>query len=409
VKLPFPIFLALRYLRPRRTFVSVITIISVLGVTLGVMVLILVISVMTGFDKELRKKVLGFNPHITITSGRPIDDWEELRERIEQRPQVKAAAPFIVGPVLVKAHGRVFTPYIRGIDPEMERRLNSFESFVHQGKFDLEGDKVVIGREMAHRFGIFIGDKITIYSPKNLEDTKVAYMPEEPVVTGIFDTGMFEYDINFIFCSIETAQNLYELNDSVHGLAVMTGNLEQVREVQHDLRKNVIEHPLRADTWMELNRRLFAAIAVEKNVMFFILIFIIIVAAFGIMNTLITVTVQKTREIGILKSIGASPVDILATFLAQGMVVGAIGTTLGTGLGLLLLKYRNEFLEFLRRNTGFEIFPREIYNFDQLPAETSVQDVLVICGTAFLICMLAGLFPAYRAARLQAAEALRDL
>jgi lipoprotein-releasing system permease protein len=406
-RLPLSLFLALRYLRPRRTFVSLITIISVMGVLLGVMVLILVISVMTGFDVELREKVLGLNSHLTITSYGSIPHWKEVSQQIEKRPHIKGVSPFIVGPVLAKTNGKVLTPYIKGIDPKREQQTSNISKYVTKGAFDLDGDKVIIGIEMAKRYGIFIGDKILVYSPKSLENKKVANLPEELTVTGIFESGMFEYNLGFIFCSLETAQNLYELKDDVQGLAIMTDNLETIESVKHDL-LTVLKPPLRVNTWMELNRHLFSAIAVEKNMMFFLLIFIIIVAAFGIMSTLITVTVQKTREIGILKSLGATPRNILMIFLAQGMVVGAIGTTLGLGLGLLLLHYRNEFLEFLRRMTGFELFPKEIYNFSQLPALTSASDVIIICTSAFLICTLAGFIPAWRAARLQPASALRD-
>ncbi|MDD2706762.1 MAG: ABC transporter permease [Verrucomicrobiae bacterium] len=407
MRLPVPLFLALRYLRPRRTFVSVITIISVIGVMLGVMVLIVVISVMTGFDRELRQKVLGLNSHLTISSGATISNWQKNAALAGKRPNVKGVAPFIVGPVLAKFKGRVFTPFLKGVDVPSEKTVSNLNKFIIDGSLDLDGDKIVVGVELARRFGINVGDKVTIYSPRNFEDRKTAYLPAEPVVAGIFECGMFEYDFGFIFCSLETAQDLYDLGLSVHGLAVMTSNLEGVRQVQKDL-NSILPPPLRANTWMELNRRLFSAIAVEKNMMFFLLIFIIIVAAFGIMSTLITVTVQKTREIGILKSVGASGGNILMVFLAQGMVVGSIGTVLGLGLGLTLLRYRNEFLEFLRRCTGFELFPREIYNFDQLPSQTNPQDLIIICGSAFLICALAGLFPAWRAARLQPARALRE-
>jgi lipoprotein-releasing system permease protein len=406
-RLPLSLFLALRYLRPRRTFVSLITIISVMGVLLGVMVLILVISVMTGFDVELREKVLGLNSHLTITTYGTITHWEDTAQLIEKRPHVKGVSPFIVGPVLAKTGGKVLTPYIKGIDPKREEKVSNISKYITRGKFDLDGDKIIIGIEMARRYGIFIGDKVLIYSPKNLENKKVAYLPEELTVTGIFESGMFEYNLGFIFCSLETAQNLYELKDGVQGLAIMTDQLEVVDGVKRDLVK-ILKPPLKVNTWMELNRHLFSAIAVEKNMMFFLLIFIIIVAAFGIMSTLITVTVQKTREIGILKALGATPTNILTVFLAQGMIVGAIGTTCGLGLGLLLLRYRNEFLEFLRKMTGFELFPREIYNFNQLPALTSLQDVVIICSSAFLICTLAGFIPAWRAARLQSAAALRD-
>ena len=374
---------------------------------LGVMVLILVISVMSGFDRELRQKVLGFNPHLTITANTAIPDWKELSHNLGKQPHVCGVAPYIIGPVLVKHHGRVFAPFIKGLEPLYETKINNLAQYVVKGKFNLGKEQVVIGIEMARRYGIFLGDKITIYSPKNFVDTKVAYLPIEPKVAGVFETGMFDYDFNFILCSLQTAQDLYDLDEQVHGLAVMADTLESVNEVQLNLNK-ILKAPLHASSWIERNRRIFSAIATEKSIMFFLLIFITIVAAFGIKSTLIVVTVQKTREIGILKSLGATPKNVLSIFLAQGMMVGAIGTSLGLCFGLLLLRYRNEFLDFLRKHTGYELFPREIYNFDLLPAQTNLQDLFIICSAAFLICTLASLFPAWRAARLQPAHALRD-
>lgn len=406
--LPATIFLALRYLRPQKTFVSVITVISVIGVTLGVMVLILVISVMTGFDLELRQKVLGLNAHLTITGFGPLENWEATRKRVEARPEVQGCAPFIVGPVLVKHRGRVFTPYLKGVEPHLEGRVSRLREYVVEGAFDLSNDQVLVGREMARRQGIFVGDRLTVYSPRSFETNRVAQLPSSMVVSGVFESGMFEYDYGFLYCSLEAAQDLYDLGDAVHGLAVMTRGLEQVESVQRDLNKT-LQPPLRANTWMELNRRLFAAVAVEKNVMFFILFFIIIVAAFGIMSTLITVTVQKHREIGILKALGATPMEVLHVFLAQGIAVGFLGTGLGLALGLSLLHYRNEFLDFLRKTTGFELFPREVYHFDQLPAATSLRDLVLICGGALVICALAGLLPAWRAAALKPSRAMREL
>lgn len=404
--LPVPIFLALRYLRPRRTYVSVISIISVIGVTLGVMVLILVISVMTGFDSELRRKILGQNAHITITSGGLMSHWQETAKKVTSRPHVTGAAPLIISPTLAKVNGRIITPMIRGIDSKLETKVSNLKNNIIRGSLDLDGEKIVIGSALARQLGLRIGDKLTIYSPKSFTDKKNAYLPFEPTITGIFETGMFEQDTH-ICCSLENSQDMFDLGNNVQALSVLTDNLERVPAVQADL-NHILKPPLYAHTWMEMNRRLFSAIAVEKNMMYFILIFIIIVAAFGIMSTLITVTVQKTREIGILKSLGATPGGILLLFLAQGLIVGLIGTLLGLISGLTLLHYRNEFLELMRLYTGFELFPRNVYQFEQLPAQTSFRDLLIICGSAFIASALAGLFPAWRASRLQPARALRD-
>ena len=409
MNLPVFLTLALRYLRPRRTFVSAITVISILGVTLGVMVLILVISVMTGFDRELRKKILAVQSHLVITAGTPMDDWEKTMRTLEAHPQVRAVAPFILGTVMIKHRRQVFTPSLKGVDAVREAAASSLERYVVDGKFRLDGNRILVGKELSDRHGISVGDRITVYSPRNMESTThVMHLPDELTVSGIFQSGMFMYDIGFVFCSLETAQDLFELDGRVHGLSVMTEDMDRVQQVKLELNR-VLKFPLHTSTWIELNPRLFSAIAVEKNMMFFLLIFIVIVAAFGITSNLITVTVQKTREIGVLKAIGATPSTILTIFLTHGMIVGVIGTGLGLGCGLTLLHYRNEFLEFLRVRTGFELFPREIYHFEQLPAVTSPQDLAIICLSALVICTLAGLLPAWRASRLEPGRALREL
>lgn len=409
VSLPFELFLCLRYLKPKRAFVSVITLISLVGVLLGVAVLIVVIAVMTGFDRDLRAKILEMNAHITITSGGIIDQPEKILAQVTKVPGVTAASPYVWGPVLIEFDRKAFTPYVKGIDPVREQKVTEIGRYIRFGKYDLDGQSVIIGNEMARQFSIMPGDRITVYSPRNIQQRKEVYLPAELEVSGIFSSGLYEYDMAIMFTSLSVAQELYNLGKGVHEIAVMVEGGENVNRCQEvaDRLNETLQRPLRAETWMQRNKKLLMAVQVEKNVMFFILFFIIIVASFGICSTLITITVQKTREIGILKAVGASPFSVMAVFVLQGFVVGVFGTLLGLASGMLLLHYRNPFSHWLSSNLGYEVFPREIYNFAEIPALISASDLAAICLTAVAICTVAGIIPAFRAARLDPVEALR--
>lgn len=419
----FSLFLALRYLKPKRTFLSIITLISILGVTLGITVLILVISVMTGFDQELRRKVLGFEAHMVVTNNDILDDWRPLAASLAARPGVVATAPYVMGPVIVEYRNRRLAPKIRGIDPEEEEKVTGIEGFIIDGKLDLDGDKTVLGSELAQTLGAGVGDKIVVYSPGNItaivdelnraqdnpEEIKrlrELVLPTELEVTGIFESGRYLYDSEFLLVPLYVGQELYGLADGVHGITLKTTDPYQAPALKKALEKE-LPPGVFAETWIDLNSQLFDAIRLERNVMFFLLLFIVIVAAFGIMNTLITVTVQKTREIGIMKALGARTAQIVWVFLAQGMVVGFFGNVTGLLLGMALVQYRNEFKNWLASTLHIEIFPAGVYQFSQIPAEVVPKDVATICVSAFLICSLAALIPAYFAARLDPVKALR--
>jgi len=426
-RLPFEIFLALRYLRPKRTFVSVITLISVLGVMLGVAVLIIVIAVMSGFDKQLRDKILGFSAHMRVmkweSSGSglpaPLSGWQPLAGLIEKNPNVRSVEPFVMGQVMVKTQPKegnplVGAPWIRGIDTQSETNLGFLQTNLVLGSFDLDRRGILVGADFAQTMHLHLGDRIAIYSPPMLErmekqrgkESEEAVLPEDYVVRGIFDVGYYEYNANVLITSLENAQDLYELDDSVHGLQVMLNDPFKVDAVREQLQA-VLGDQYRITTWMQENSSILNALMVEKNVMFYLLFFIMIVAAFGIMNSLITFVVQKTREIGVMKALGAARAQILWLFLSQSLVVGVVGVSIGFGLGMLALAYRNEFLHLMNRLTGLELFPAKIYAFTELPALIMPTDILVICGSALVICVLAGLIPAWTAGRLNPVEALR--
>lgn len=422
----FSLFLALRYLKPKRTFVSIITLISILGVTLGIMVLILVISVMTGFEQELRKKVIGFDAHVIVTNSNVMEEWNATTDLVKKQPLVTAVAPFVQGPVIVEFQNRRLAPKIRGIIPELEEKVVSVKEYIIAGAYDLEGDKAILGSELARTLGAGVGDKITIFSPGNLtqilaeldrieqeggdatkaSELKQMILPTEVEVSGIFESGRYLYDSEFLIVPLHIGQELYNLGGAVHGLAIKTKDPYLAQEVRDGLNAQ-LEPPLSALTWIDLNKQIFDAIRMERNVMFFLLMFIVLVAAFGIMNTLITVTVQKTREIGVMKALGAQTHQIIGVFLAQGMVVGVFGTITGLGLGILTVQYRNEFRQWLAEVLGIEVFSPSVYQFSEIPAQIIPSDVAIICISAFLICSLAALIPAWFAARLDPVKALR--
>ena len=421
----FSLFLALRYLKPKRTFLSIITLISILGVTLGVMVLILVISVMTGFERELTRKVVGFDAHLMVSNSGVMDDWPDVMKQVSADKKVTAVAPFVQGPVLVEFQNRRMAPKIRGIDPELEGKVVSIRDFIIAGSFDLDGDKTVLGSELARTLGASVGDKVNIFSPGNLNQIleeldrvekegdktsasalKQMILPTELEVTGIFESGRYLYDSEFVLVPLHIGQEIYNLGGGAHGLAVKITDPFLADQVKHELNETLTP-PNMALTWIDLNRQLFDAIRMERNVMFFLLLFIILVAAFGIMNTLITVTVQKTREIGIMKALGARTMQIIGVFLAQGIVVGVFGTLTGLLTGIALVQYRNQVSDWLASTLGIEVFPRSIYQFSEIPAEVIPKDVAIICISAFIICSLAALIPAWFAARLDPVKALR--
>lgn len=404
--LPFSLFLALKYLKPKRTFLSVVTVISVLGVLLGVSVLIIVLSVMSGFDEMWRDKILSFNAHITVGGYDIIEDQEDLLEKIGGVKGVVGAAPYVQGIVFVQCGDRVYTPIVRGIESERERKVSRIPENMVEGVFSVEDDEVVLGKDLAMRLGAGVGDRLLVYSPKDFASPDEVHLPQELTVSGIFEVGMWEFDMGFIITSIQNAREMYGLEDGCHAIQVMTGDPYRPEPVARGI-ESAIGGEYTVETWMQQNRQLFAALRVEKNMMFFLLIFITVVAAFGITNTLITVTVQKTREIGLLKAVGFSSGSIMRVFFWQGWIEGVIGTVFGIVFGLVMLHYRNDLMHGLSRQFGWELFPKELYHLSEIPAVVSWADIGIIALAVMIICTLAGVVPAYRAARLDPVSALR--
>jgi lipoprotein-releasing system permease protein len=426
-KLPFELLLALRYLRPKRTFVSIITLISILGVALGVAVLIIVISVMSGFDHDLREKILGFNAHLKVfaldQTGRTgtMKDYGRVMDLVAANKNVRGVTPFIFGPVLVETQAETNrpslqdAPMLRGIDPLTEDKVSILPSRVRVGKFDLSGRGLLVGIEFARALHLQIGDHLSIYSAREIKKMKAgrdknedtAILPDDYEVRGIFDVGYYDYDARVIVVSLENAQDLYDLGDSVHGLLVMLQDPYQAPEVRHELAR-ALGPDYDIATWTEENSAILGALIVEKNVMFILLLCIVAVASLCMLSAQITFVIRKTREIGMLKALGAKNLQISAVFLVQSAIIGALGVIAGLALGILAVTYRNEFLEFMRRTTGWELFPASIYGFSELPAIIAAHDVAIICGVSFaIICIVGGVLPAILTWILKPVEALR--
>jgi lipoprotein-releasing system permease protein len=377
---------------------------------------------MTGFDHDLRERILGFTPHLTVVRYHStINNYPSLVRLISTNANVKAIAPFVLGRVLAETEppdtnvpARFDAPLLRGVDPKLESQITTLPSNIISGKFDLKDRGLVIGSVFATNMGLDVGDILSIYSPEELKklrqqqgkEGEQTVLPSEFEVRGIFDVGYEEYNSQFIVASLKDAQELYVLDNSVHALVVVTKDPYKAPAIKRELEK-ALGPDYEIITWMEQNSALLGAVGVEKNVMFIVLFCIMIVAALCILSALITFVVQKTREIGMLKALGARDLQISGLFLSQSGFVGVVGVLAGFTFGRVALAYRNEFLHFLRNATGLELFPAKIYGFSELPALIVPSDILLICGSAFIMCLLGGVIPAWRAGRLKPVEALR--
>lgn len=417
------LYLAICYLKPRRSFISVITFLSVIGPILGVAVLIIVISVMAGFNRDIRDKILGMQAHIQLKniSRSPIVEPRLFIEKL--RSWDIAAAPAVDGPVLIQGRNRVLAKYVKGIQPELERNVTDIEKCVVKGRYEIAEYEVLIGNELASQCNLHVGDRFLIHSPEKLnkmvkfdDDGQVVksansevYTPEEVTVAGIFSLGMYEYDSEVIVVHLDKADELFGMDwGAATSIQLKTADPFHLDPVIERIRRDDTFSGLIPVTWISSNERLFGALQVEKNLMFFLLIFIMIVAAFGIAATLITIVIQKTKEIGILKALGATPFTILSIFVLQGVIVGVIGTTLGTALGLFVVENRNVVAELIARILGTEIFPKDLYHLSQIPALVQTSDIVTIVVSAISICILGTFIPALYAASLSPANALRN-
>jgi len=416
--LPFELMIGLRYLKAKRksTFISIITFISTAGVTLGVMALIIVLAVMTGFERDLKEKILGTNAHLVIIrSGAPMDNYKNIMEQLKRLPGVEAATPFIYNQVMLSTGRNVSGVVLRGIEPTSDKMVTRLSAAIVQGSMDTldpvaestAEPGIMIGRELAKHLNLALGDRVNVVSPSGTI-TPLGMMPKlKPFrVSGIFNTGMFEYDSTLAYVSIKQAQRFFDLADTVTGIQLKVTDVYATTELSKKI--NLEFGPeLYARDWMQMNRNILFALKTEKVVMFIILTLIVLVAAFGIASTLFMVVMEKTRDIAILKTMGARSSSIMKIFVFEGLLIGVVGTVLGVLSGLLISYNLELIIDIVQRVTGKNFFSKEIYYLDHFPSHVVMSDVLVISVTAILISFIATLYPAWQASRMLPAEALR--
>lgn len=410
-----PLKISLRYLFSRRKerFISVITCLGVGGIAVSVMVLIVVIAVMSGFHEELKSKILGVNAHINVsTADGIIEDYAVVIPQLAAFKNVAALAPYVAGQVIVKADNRIAGVYLRGIEEKAERNVSKIGFYLEEGIMPRQGQQVMVGKEFARQYNLHLGEYIQIYSPTPIEDFSLKELREvrakitEAEVVGVFDSGMFEYDAALVYVPLDYAQQLFALDHGVHGINLKLTDADLTQKVKKSIKSKMC-YPYRVRGWMDLNRRLFAALQTEKRVMFVLLVLAVMIAATNIISTLIMMVMEKTRDIGILKSIGATNFTMGAVFVLLGLLIGVLGTALGVGAGLGFTYKLPAIESWASQVFGYKLFPPDIYYFQQIPVKVNFFDITVIALCAIIISVVSAWYPAWKAARLNPVEALR--
>lgn len=418
--MPFELFIGLRYLKAKRksTFISIITFISTAGVTLGVMALIVVLAVMTGFEADLKEKILGTNAHIVvIRNGAPMENYRSTMDKLKGFKGVEAATPFIYNQVMLSSGKNVSGVVLRGIDVATDRQVTRLSKSVVEGSVDRLDPEMgqgadttpglLVGKELAKHLNLFLGDKVNVISPMG-NITPLGMMPRMKAfkVVGIFNTGMFEYDSTLAYVSIGQAQRFFDLGDTVTGIQLKVADVYHTGELSRTINSEM-GIGFYARDWMQMNKNILFALKTEKIVMFIILTLIVLVAAFGIASTLFMVVMEKTRDIAILKSMGATGSSIMKIFVLEGLIIGIIGTILGVASGLLVALNLEPIINVIQKVSGQNFFSKDIYYLDHFPSLVVRSDVILISVTAILISFLATLYPAWQASRMLPVEALR--
>ncbi len=408
----FEFFIGKRYLRAgkKQGFLSLITLLSIAGVTVGVMALIVVIAVMAGFESDLKSRILGVESHVVLKPEAGFfSDYRQILEAVENIQGVESAASFISSQVMLRSETGVAGAALKGIDPGMTaeepiksaalslQKWSETDSRIAGSKISAPG--IVLGRELARNLGLVEGDTVYLISPRGIV-SPVGHIPsmQRFQVAGLFEFGMYEYDASLAYISLKNAQKILRMPGFVTGIEVWTKDIFKAGQIAEKIIKR-LDTPCRARNWMQMNRNLFSALKLEKVMMFIILTLIVLVAAFNIASTLIMTVMQKKRDIAILKAMGASNRSIQRIFVFKGMVIGSTGTVLGTSLGLLLC--------FLLKRYQFIKLPRDVYYINSLPVMLETMDVFFIAASALMICFAATLYPARQAARINPVEAIR--
>jgi len=410
---PFELLVGLRYTRAKRRnhFISFISLTSMIGIALGVMVLITVLSVMNGFGEELRARILGVVSHITVTGDNgQLGDWQKVQKTASQLPDYVASAPFIQGQGMV-THGRVASGVIvRGILPSEEPLVADIGDKMVEGRLDdlKPGDfGIVIGRELAWKLGVHAGSMLTLVSPEG-QITPAGLLPrfKRFTVVGIFEVGMYEFDSGLVLLNIDDAARLYQMPGKVSGLRLKLDDIYAAPQRAFELNERLGDD-YRVRDWTREHANFFRALKMEKTVMFVIMLFIVAVAAFNIVSTLVMMVADKRAEIAILRTLGASPRSIMGIFMVQGSIIGVVGTLLGAVSGVLLALNVETIVPFLERLFGIHFLSADVYYISELPSRLEWSDVTFITLASLLMSFLATLYPAWRASQTQPAEALR--
>ncbi|MFA5090745.1 MAG: ABC transporter permease [Candidatus Omnitrophota bacterium] len=389
-------FISRRYLFTKRKekFISLISVITIAGVAIGVAALMVVIGVMSGFDKDLKEKIVGNYSHLTVASYKAIEDsrYPELAEKIYGNKHVVGVSPYLQGQVLAMQDNRFFAVSLKGISPKEEVRVSKIKECLTRGSIEsLDASAIIIGKELAAYLGLDVGSSMAVYSPQGKQFVLR--------VVGIFNTGMYEYDMNLVFTGLKTAQDILGMPGQISSIGIKLDNLDSADRVRGEL-ASVLGVDFSLKTWSEINRNFFAALKLEKLTMFIILTLIILVASFNIASTLIVMVVEKTKDIGILKAIGMTCGSIRRIFIYEGLIIGGLGILLGGAGGGLLC--------FLLKKYQFIKLPQDIYYIDRLPVSIVLwPDIVLILFSALVVTLISTVYPAIKAAGLKPVEALR--
>ncbi len=410
---PYELFIGLRYTRAKRRnhFISFISLISMLGIGLGVTALIVVLSVMNGFQDELRARILGVAAHVQITGeDNTLADWQKVAAEASRQREVVAAAPYVAAQGLLSFGQAVQGAVIRGVLPVEESRVADIGVHMKAGRLEnLQAGEfgIVLGSELARALGVGMGDKVVLIAPQG-QVTPAGVMPrlKQFTVAGIFEVGMYEFDAGLALINLQDAQKLYRMGDRVSGVRLKLKDLYRAPLVVRDL-STMLTGDLYISDWTRQHANFFRAIQIEKNVMFIILLLIVAVAAFNIVSTLVMVVTDKQSDIAILRTLGASPASIMKIFIVQGALIGVIGTLLGVVGGVVLALNVDVVVPAIERTFGIHFLAKDVYYISELPSKLQWGDVTVIGSVSLVLTLLATLYPSWRASRTNPAEALR--
>ncbi len=409
----YELLVGLRYTRAKRRnhFISFISLISMCGIALGVAALIVVLSVMNGFQKELRTRILGVASHIQISgAGGELPAWQQVVDQALRHPAVRAAAPYIAEQGMLAHEQSVRGVMVRGILPDAEEKVADFNRFMRGGSLQLlrPGEfGIILGADLAYALNVNIGDKVTLIAPQGLV-TPAAILPrlKQFRVLGVFEAGMYEYDASLALIHLADAQALYRMGDRVSGVRLKLDDLFAAPRVAREL-LNVVEGDVYIADWTRSHANFFRAVQIEKNVMFIILLLIVAVAAFNIVSTLVMAVTDKESDIAILRTLGASPGSIMQVFIVQGALIGSIGLVLGLAGGVLLALNIDVVVPAIERLFHTQFLAKDVYYISELPSDLQWRDVGIIAAVSFVLTLLATLYPSWRASRVNPAEALR--